>query len=362
MNAPAAKRSRWPLYAGAVIVGLILLLALLRHLMQPEYLSATLLRQAEAATGLSLRLSSPADVSLWPDLNIVLRGLEARSEPGARPLLVAERVELALPWSSLWGAEIELQALRLQRPRLDRDALNAWLAAQPSTPGPARPLQLPRLSAELRIEDGSVVTRARGAWRIENVQLRLSRLLPGEDFRLALGFDYVDGSLELPLSLEAGGRMHASGMPIDLSPLALRLGGEGESELLRLNGQLELDHPHRLGFSLSGRSRHWPEHWPALPADYPGGNGAASTPSEIEISTDFRGSPGLVGPLSLALRRGSLDSRFETEASRFLAWLAQPGSDLLPPLRGEARLPLLESGGLRIEGLRIELVEDADGG
>lgn len=362
MNAPAGKRSRWPLYVGAVIVGLILLLALLRHLMQPEYLSATLLRQAEAASGLNLRLSSPADVSLWPDLNIVMRGLEARSEVGARPLLTAERVELALPWSSLWGGEVEIQAMRLQRPRLDRDALTVWLNAQPTAAGPARPLQLPRLSAELRVDDGSVVGRGRGAWRIESVQLQLSRLMPGEDFRLALGFEHLDGDLQLPLSLEASGRMHGSGMPIDLSPLALRLGGEGEAELLRLNGQLELDHPHRLGFALVGRSRHWPQHWPALPVDYAQGNGAASTPSEIELSAEFRGSPDLVGPLRLTVRRGSFDSRFEAEASQFLAWLAQPGAGLLPPLRGEATLPLLESGSLRIEGLRIELVEDADGG
>ena len=214
----------------------------------------------------------------------------------------------------------------------------------------------------LQVDDGSVVGRTRGSWRLSGLQLQLSRLMPGEDFRLALGFDYIEGSRTLPLSLEAAGRMHRSGMPIDLSPLALRVGGEGEAELLRLNGQLELDHPHRLAVSLSGRSRRWPQQWPALPDESPEGNGGAGAAAEIELGVEFRGSPGLVGPLRIELHRGSFDSRLEGEASELLAWLAQPGASLLPPLRGEAQLPLLESEGLRIEGLRIELVEDADGG
>lgn len=354
MNAVVApRRQRWPLYAGAVIVVLIVLLSLLRHFMQPERLSATLLSEAEKATGLSLKLATPADVSLWPDLNIVLRGLEARSEAGARPILVAERVELALPWGTLWGNELRVHALRLHRPRLDRDALAAWLGSRPASIGPAAPAQLPSLQAELAISEGRVVGRARDAWELAAIDLRLSRLMPGEDFRLTLGLEYRDAERSLPLSLDAAGRLHPQGMPLELAPLALRLLDPAQEELLRLNGHLELAWPHRMQLLLEGRSRHWPADWPALPA------AADESDADYALLLEFIGTPELRGPLRVEFSRGGLRSQLQAEASQLLDWLRQPGTQSLPPARASAEIPLIEREGLRIEGLRIELGESA---
>lgn len=338
--------------AGAIIVGLILVLALLRHFMQPERLSANLLAQAEAATGLDLELASAADISLWPDLNIVLRGLQARTEAGARPLLSAERVELALPWRTLWGGEIKITALRLYRPRLDRDALAGWLGARPTQVGPAAPARLPQLEAELLISHGSVVGRARDAWALRDIELRLSRLLPDEDFRLSLALQVHEGETRIPLQLEAGGRLHAAGMPLELAPLALRWIDDTGEDLLRLNGQLELAWPHRLSLMLSGRGQHWPEFLPALPA------AAGDAEADYELGLDFRGTPNGTGPLQLRFSRGSLQSNLDADFAELLTWFSQPGQRLLPPARGSASLPLLERDGLRVEGLRIELGED----
>jgi hypothetical protein len=351
VNEPPAKRRRWPIIAGAVIVGLILLLALLRHFMQPERLSAALIAQAEAATGLDIELAAPADISLWPDLNIVLRGLQARPEPGARPLLSAERAELALPWGALLGNGIEITALRLVRPRLDRDVLQAWLGPRPTMVGPPAPPRLPRLTAELRIIDGQLIGRAREAWQLRDIQLSLSRLLPGEEFRLSVAASYVENELAQPLELEASGRLHAAGMPVELAPLALRwLDAEGEDRL-RLNGQLELAWPHRLQLMLDGRLRHWPQDWPGLPAAQGFDEG------ELALALNYRGTPAGAGPLQLALARGDLEARYATEASALLNWLLQPGQRLLPPGRGEVSAPRLQQGGLLIEGLRVELGE-----
>jgi hypothetical protein len=354
VNASAAPRGqRWPLYAGGVIVLLILLLSLLRHHMQPERLSATLLAEAEAATGLSLKLAVPADVSLWPDLNIVLRGLEARSEAGARPLLTAERVELALPWGALWGREIELTALRLQRPQLDRDALANWLSARPGTVGPAAPPELPRLAAELAISEGRVFGRAADSWELGGIDLQLSRLLPGEDFRLGLALEYREGALRLPLQADAAGLLHASGMPLELAPLALRwLDPEREGEeLLRLNGHLELAWPHRLQLLLEGRGRHWPQAWPPLPQM------AGEPTSEYALALEFVGTPAGLGPLTARFSRGSLQADLQADAAELLGWITRPGPRSLPPAQFRAAMPLIEQQGLRIEGLQIELRE-----
>lgn|GEM_PF-6403458 len=355
MNSVPAKSAprRWPLIAGSVIVVLIIVLALLRHFMQPELLSATLLAEAEAATGLSLKLAAPADVSLWPDLNIAMRGLEARSETSSRPLLVAERVELALPWSALWGSGVEITALRLVRPQLDREALAAWLAARPSRDGPAAPPRLPRLNAELRIIEGAVRSRSVDAWQLTDIELSLSSLLPGEEFRLSLAFDYRKGDLQIPLVLDAAGRLHANGMPIELAPLALRWPELDADDQLRLNGQLELAWPHRMSLSLSGSGRSWPDGWPKLPA------APSGTDTRYEIEIEFRGTPGGAGPLSLRFERGGLRSELQADAAALLDWLSQPGQRLLPPARATAELPHLDLKGLTVEGLRITLDEDA---
>lgn len=353
MNAVATpRRRRWSLYVGAVIVLLVVLVSLLRHFMQPERLSATLLAEAEKATGLSLELAAPADVSLWPDLNIVLRGLEARSEAGAWPILAAERVELALPWGTLWGREVEVHALRLYRPRLDRDALALWLAARPASTGPAAPLRLPRLRAELLISEGRVAGRAHEAWELAEIDMRLSRLMPGEDFRLALGFTYQDGEQRLPLRLDATGRLHPQGMPLELAPLALRLLGPDNEESLRLNGHIELAWPHRLQLLLEGRSHYWPAEWPELPT------APAEAGDDYALRLEFVGTPDLHGPLKIEFSRGELQSRLEADANALLGWASQPTTRSLPPARASAEMPVLEREGLRIEGLRIELRED----
>ncbi len=353
MNAVVPRRQRWPLYVGAVIVALIVLLSLLRHFMQPERLSATLLEEAGRVTGMSLKLATAADVSLWPDLNIVMRGLEARSEAGARPILVVERVELALPWSTLWGGDIEVSALRMHGPRLDRDALAAWLASRPAAVGPANPPRLPRLKAELAVTAGRVVGRARESWELADVELRLSRLLPGEDFRLALAFEYREGEQRLPLRLDATGFLHAAGMPLELAPLALRWLDSDHEELLRLNGQLELAWPHRLQFLLEGRGSHWPTTWPAPPA------AADELDAEYALMIEFLGTPDLRGPLKGHFSRGQLAGELEAETGELLAWLMQTGTRSLPPVRATAQTPLIERDGLRIEGLQIEMREDS---
>jgi len=351
LSTDAPKRRRWPLIAGALIVGLILILALLRHFMQPERLSAALIAQAEAATGLDIELAAPADISLWPDLNIVLRGLQARAEAGARPLLTAERVELALPWGALFGNGVEITALRLVRPRLDRDAAQAWLGSRTSSVGPPSPPRLPRLTAELRIIEGQLIGRAREAWQLRDIELSLSRLLPGEEFRLSLSTHYVEGEQNLPLELESTGRLHESGMPVELAPLALRWLDDTGEEHLRLNGQLELAWPHRLQLLLEGRVNQWPKAWPPLPQAQGFADG------EFAVAVEYRGTPTGVGPMLLSLERGALAARYEADAGALIGWFSQPGQRLLPPGRGETVVPRFEHGGFSAEGLRIELGE-----
>ena len=59
-----------------------------------------------------------------------------------------------LPWSTLRGDVLRLERLELEQPRLDLDALGAWLDATP-------PSGVPNLRIGLRLHGGSVLRAGR---------------------------------------------------------------------------------------------------------------------------------------------------------------------------------------------------------
>jgi uncharacterized protein involved in outer membrane biogenesis len=148
------RRRRW-LIAFAVLLVLAAAALWLRSLLQPERLSAFLLQRASQATGLQITLDQPARVGFWPDLHLELDGLSARIPGESSPLLTAQRVETALPWSALRSETLQLQGLRLFQPELDIDAMQRWLASR-QTDGPPAPFQLPELDAPLSVEEGTI--------------------------------------------------------------------------------------------------------------------------------------------------------------------------------------------------------------
>ena len=116
--AKTTRRRRW-VWLG--VLPALVLLALLgaRALLEPERLSAFLLREASQATGLQLALSQPADVGFWPDLHLELGGLTATAPGATAPLLRVAQVDAVLPWSALDSDALQVRSLRLVSPQLD---------------------------------------------------------------------------------------------------------------------------------------------------------------------------------------------------------------------------------------------------
>ncbi len=101
-------------------------------MLRPAALTALLSDQARRQFGLELRLAADLRYTLTPRLSLSLPAAEVRGGGETDPLLKVARVELALPWSSLWRRPPPIERLVLERPELDLDALERWLARQPT--------------------------------------------------------------------------------------------------------------------------------------------------------------------------------------------------------------------------------------
>jgi hypothetical protein len=346
MNAAAPrKRRRWP---WLLLVPLLALgaWAAVRALLEPERLSAYLLRQAHAASGLELSLAAPADVGFWPDLHLRLEGLSARAPGAASPVLRVARVEAVLPWSALRSPTLQLRRLRLVQPQLELPALQAWLAGRADA-GPPAPLRLPELEAALAIEDGTI---AAPDWRIEALALQLDALRAGRPSRLV-----------------TSGRMQRAGQPAQPFALRLETTPQQRGDTLRfdaldlhleapfalsLAGHVLLRHPQRLQLALHGTMPRWPAQWPPLPV-------AAGGPAALQLGVDYDGTPDLRGEFALRLAQGESVLTAAATRATLQHWLDAPAAAGLPPLRAELQVPRLDFGATRLHGVRLRVRDDA---
>src|SRR5574337_283528 len=132
---------------GAIVVVYLLL--------QPDRFTAMLQTQARGA-GLELSLASPASPTLFPRPALDLRGITLSAEGAHAPILLAARGRLALPWSTLFGGPTVISQLQIDSPRVDLDALQAWMAALPTQVQHAPP-DIPRIDTGVEITHGSLV-------------------------------------------------------------------------------------------------------------------------------------------------------------------------------------------------------------
>jgi hypothetical protein len=99
---------------------------------RPETLTSFLVGQARSRFGASLALDGPARFGFVPNLHLVLARPTLADTAGSTPFLGAESADVVVPWSVLWSDRIEIRSVELVKPTLDLDALDRWLAAQPS--------------------------------------------------------------------------------------------------------------------------------------------------------------------------------------------------------------------------------------
>jgi len=394
-----------------VIAALVLTAALLlRWLSRPEFVTAAILGQAGKALGLEITATGVGEYRLRGTPQLIVRQVTAR-EPGAStPLLTAERIFIAVPWSTLRarGSDLTANRLELDAPVLDMAAFQHWQAKRLPSDTP-----IPTLSRGIGIVRGQVVG---SGWKIEALDAELSSLAPGRALRMhlrgrygggelrvpadvyasltqpgsgagvgvvgqitlesaqwqlpsriklsaklrseqgvrldnaVLGAQsrYVSGDTSLPFALGVAGPLLLSDKAITLQPVGVSLRGEDAMPTLDAAGGFSLTDSLRI--DLDGSLAGWPSAWPALPPPL----GQSGSP--LPFALDYGGASDLSGIAALRLQRDQtvFDGRFRL--FEILDWSdAGTKGSPLPPLTGTLKAPKLEVSGALLEGVELHM-------
>ncbi len=401
----------------AIVVAIVLVLLAIAggYLLQPQRASALLLDRIGKSLGLEITASGKASYRLRGTPQLVLRDVVAQRPGDATALLRADRVFVAVPWSTIRarGSDLTVQRIELDAPILDMPALQRWQATRPQ--GETR---IPTLIDGLQLVRGRIDN---DGWRVDGINLELPSLAPGKSLNAHLQGRYLDPPTTLPFDLDVAltkpandaglaaigkatlegdgwkmrAQIHLSGplhfgvdevsmlpakigisarylskdsnLPFTLGaagplhfdegvwaldPATLILHGDGMIPDATANGALALGR--RLVLRLHGDIATWPDTWPALPPPL-----SAST-SPMAFSLDYAGQVDLSEAAALALHRDKtkFDVRFKLPV--VMDWInSNVAGSPLPPLQGHMQTPQLEIAGATLEGVEVEFSDDA---
>jgi AsmA protein len=323
--------------AGTVATVAIVAVVAIHLLLQPERFTAMLQTQARSA-GLELSLASPASPTLFPRPALELQGLTLAAQGASMPILLAERGRLALPWRTLLGGETVISQMEIDSPRVDLDALQAWLSSLPPRPS-GQPFDIPRIDAGVHITRGSLV---RGNHLIfGDVALDAGSLASGRPFPLNIAAKDADGT---PLQLTLTATPRIDGDALQLDNIALHL-SQGISLALQLTGEARWHGAADATVHLNGKLDH---------AD------AGSYDVTLALTPANQNEP-----LLLALKLDGPDNRADVRLPplALIDWWSQLGSQegpklSVPPGSGHIEVGKIETGGISIEGLRVDAGAD----
>lgn len=328
------------LIAGASVLGAtaLIVLASLYLLLQPDRFTAMLQEQASNA-GLQLTLSSPASPTLFPRPALQLVGitLVARdSNPNASnmPILLAANGRLVLPWRTLFGGPMVISRMQIDSPRVDLDALQAWLLNMPS-PSTSMPRQIPRIATGVRIRNGSVVEN-NSEW-LSEVSLDTGRLAPAQPFWINLSAKETDGT---PLQLQISSVPSIAGGVLILDNIILNA-SDSSASAMHLTGNARWSGAANASIQLQGKFYEANE-----------GNYDAA----VTLSPAGQNNP-LLLHVKLLGKSNHVDLQLPPLAlAQWWNQMANPLGPKLsaPPGNGQIDMATLDVGKIHIEGLSVQ--------
>lgn len=308
-------------------------------LLQPDRFTAMLKEQATNA-GLQLSLSSPASPTLFPRPALHLEGITliaGNANPGnsaSYPILQAANGRLVLPWRTVFGGPMVISRMQINSPRVDLDALQAWLMSLP--PQSVRvPEQIPSIVTGVRIRNGSVVEN-NSEW-LSDVSLDTGRLTQGQPFGITLSGKEPNGT-PLQLELSTVPRIANGGLMLDN---VIVHATDSSATALHLTGQARWLGAANISVQLQGKFSE---------ADQGSYDAAVMlTPA------------GQNSPLSLHVKLLGKDNHVDLELpplalAQWWNQLANPQGPQIsaPPGNGQIDMATLDVGGVHIEGLSIQ--------
>jgi hypothetical protein len=390
-------------------------------LLQPKQLVPLILDRAGKALGLEMTADADAEARLRGEPQLIVRKLIVREPGTTAPLLSAERLLIALPWSTLRsrGEDLTIRRIELDAPQLDLIALQRWLAERPPT---EETLEVPTLIDGLYVRHGRIENHD---WTVDHIHIDLPALRPRHEVRARIRGRYLDAPTRIPFDFAVAMTRPANGAGLAVvGPLSIERGDWRLPSTVTLSGPLRIGEddlrmaPATFGMVAryeSGDTRvpftlglHGPLHfdeatWALEPVTaILRGEGAASSrampnldargalalgrrlvlrldgtlpawpeawpalPAPISDSSSplpfrlrYAGAPELSEIIELGIARDAVrfDSRFRL--NDVLTWLAQSDGSPLPPLDGRLTAPKLEISGATLEGVEID-VDDED--
>jgi AsmA protein len=332
------RRVRLLLWSLAASMAAVLLVAIMTIyvLLQPERFTAMLQRQASRA-GLELNLASPASPTLFPRPALELRGLTLNAAGANMPILLAARGQLELPWRTLFGGPTVISRLQIDAPRVDLDALQAWLASLPS--GPVGAPTIPRIDAGISITRGSVV---RGnQLLLSDLALETGSLVSDQPFPLTIAARDAAGK---PMQLRLLATPRIRGESIQLDQVELHL-THGSALVMQLTGEASWRGGADLSATLDGKLDE---------AD------AGSYAVALKLTPANQ-----LDPLLLDLKLDGPDNHADLHLPPLALahWWSQLGSAegprlAVPPGSGHIEMAKVETAGISIEGLSLQAGDD----
>ena len=211
---------RRPAIALIVVVSVLLVAALaLRWAMRPQTLGPRVLDMAGQA--LELEISADEfDYSLLGGPRLVVRGVSARAPGSQAAMMQAERVLVAVPWSTLRarGADLTVTRIELDAPRVQLEPFIHWWSQRPPGDGP-----LPTLREGLRVDRGRLDG---GDWSLQDIAIDLPHFAP--DARLGGGVRgrYQTATMQVPFDLQVAMTRPAAGAGIGAAGTATPRAGD----------------------------------------------------------------------------------------------------------------------------------------
>lgn len=418
--APPPRRRRWRrrLFVFAALLSALALLAL--WLLQPRQLVPLILDRTGKALDLDITASADAEARLRGEPQLMVRDLVVRVPGVDTPLLRADRLLLALPWSSLRsrGADPTVERIELDAPVLDVPALQTWLSRRP----PSETTTIPTLTDGLRIVGGRIDN---DDWRIEDIAVDLPALHPDRPAHARIRGRYLDaatgeaatripfdlavalsrpandagvavvgpltverGDWRLPATVKLSGPLHLGVDEIAMTPATLVADARYESGgtvlpfALALQGPLRFDEATWV-LAPAGVALRGPEPMPAFdaqgalaigrrlaisldgalpqwPASWPAlPSPVSSSTSPLPFALRYAGETDLSGVAQLKLSRDATVFDGYFRLYDVLGWIsAPPGGAPLPPLDGTLVSPRIDISGATLEGVEVVLDDE----
>ena len=189
------SRARTALVAGSLVLVVLLLVLVARFALPPQRVASLVLDQVGRALDLEITAAGSSEYRLRGTPMLVVRDVVARQPGAGVAILRADRIHVALPWSTLRarGADLTATRIELDAPVLDLPALQAWLATRP--PGERR---IPTLTDGVRITDGRI---RNDDWDVDGLHLDVPSLHPERLLRARVRGRYLDPPLQVPVDV-----------------------------------------------------------------------------------------------------------------------------------------------------------------